>query len=112
MSLEDLCVFALDTSRAYGEAVARQFGLALAGHEEREFEDGEHKVRPLESVRGRDVYVIQSLYGEPGHSVNDKLVRLLFLINALRTAAPPVSARSCPTSPMRARTSAASRVTR
>jgi phosphoribosylpyrophosphate synthetase len=34
-------------------------GVMLARHEEREFEDGEHKARPLENVRGKDVYVIQ-----------------------------------------------------
>jgi ribose-phosphate pyrophosphokinase len=59
-------------------------GISLSAHEEREFEDGEHKVRPLVSVRGKDVFVIQSLYGEAGHTVNDKLCRLLFFLGALR----------------------------
>jgi ribose-phosphate pyrophosphokinase len=86
MSLEDLRLFALSASHAFGEKVARQLDVPLASHEEREFEDGEHKARPLESVRGKDVYVIQSLYGEPGNSVNDKLVRLLFFIGALKDA--------------------------
>ncbi|MHB8759603.1 MAG: ribose-phosphate diphosphokinase, partial [Thiobacillus sp.] len=63
-----------------------QLGQPLAEHEEREFEDGEHKARPLESVRGRDVYVVQSLHGETGASANDKLVRLLFFIAALKDA--------------------------
>ena len=36
--------------------------------EEREFEDGEHKARPLTSVRGRDVYLVQSLHGGPAAS--------------------------------------------
>jgi ribose-phosphate pyrophosphokinase len=84
MSLEELRLFALDASRALGEQVAQQLGQPLASHEEREFEDGEHKARPLESVRDCDVYVIHSLYGEPGHSANDKLVRLLFFIGALK----------------------------
>jgi ribose-phosphate pyrophosphokinase len=38
------------------------------------------------NVRGADVFVIQSLYGEPGESVNDKLCRLLFFAGALRDA--------------------------
>jgi ribose-phosphate pyrophosphokinase len=58
----------------------------LSPHEEREFEDGEHKARPLTSVRGKDVYVIQSLYAEPNNSVNDKFCRLLFFVGALRDA--------------------------
>ncbi|MEM5371241.1 ribose-phosphate pyrophosphokinase-like domain-containing protein [Paraburkholderia azotifigens] len=40
-------------------------------------------MRPLKSVRGRDVYVIHSRYAEPGHTVNDKLCELLFLVGAL-----------------------------
>lgn len=79
-------LFALDATRTYGEAVARELGTTLAPHEEREFEDGEHKARPLLNVRGRDVYVIQSLYGDAKQSVNDKLVRLLFFLGALRDA--------------------------
>jgi ribose-phosphate pyrophosphokinase len=82
----DLALFALGASRDYGERVARALGRALARHEEREFEDGEHKARPLESVRGRDAYVIHSLYGDSRHSANDKLVRLLFFLAALRDA--------------------------
>ena len=60
----DLALFALNASR----------------------ELGEHKSRSLETVRGRDVYVIHSLYGEPSQSVNDKLVRLLFFIGSLKDA--------------------------
>jgi ribose-phosphate pyrophosphokinase len=82
----DLILFALDASRDYGEKVARHLGVALAAHEERAFEDGEHKGRPLVSVRGRDAFVVQSLHGGPGQPVNEKLVRLLFFIAALRDA--------------------------
>lgn len=82
----ELTLFALDATRAYGEAVARELGATLAPHEEREFEDGEHKTRPLLNVRGRDVYVIQSLYGDAEQGVNDKIVRLLFFLGALRDA--------------------------
>ena len=60
--------------------------LSLRAHEERAFEDGEHKARPLGNVRGQDVFVIQSLYSDPHHSVNDKLCRLLFFLGALRDA--------------------------
>ena len=79
-------LFSLNTSRDFGEKVAKHLGIALSAHEERDFEDGEHKVRPLMNVRGQDVFVIQSLYGEPGASVNDKLCRLLFFIGALKDA--------------------------
>jgi ribose-phosphate pyrophosphokinase len=87
MIAETPSVFALNSSRDFAERVAQQLGIILAPHEEREFEDGEHKARPLESVRGKDVFVIQSLYGDARQSVNDKLCRLLFFIGALVDAA-------------------------
>jgi ribose-phosphate pyrophosphokinase len=96
MTCDDLSLFALDASRLFGERVAAELGIALTRHEEREFEDGEHKARPLENVRGRDVYVIHSLYGEPGISANDKLVRLLFFIGALKDASAARVTAVCP----------------
>jgi ribose-phosphate pyrophosphokinase len=86
MDTEAPLVFALGSSRPLGAAVAAKLGCELARHEEREFEDGEHKVRSLVSVRGRNVFAIHSLYGEPGQGVNDKLLRLLFFVGALRDA--------------------------
>lgn len=86
MDGDELLLFAPEASRRLGERVARALGLSLAALEERSFEDGEHKLRPLQNVRGRDCYVLHSLYGEPGQSGNDKLCRLLFLIGALRDA--------------------------
>jgi ribose-phosphate pyrophosphokinase len=79
-----LLLFALNASAALGGRVAEALGMPLAPHEEREFEDGEHKGRPLESVRGADAYVLQSLHGVGGQSANDKLVRLLLFIGALK----------------------------
>lgn len=79
-----MLLFALHDSRIFGEQMARHLGLGLSAHEERDFEDGEHKIRPLISVRGKDVYVLQSLYGGPVASVNDKLCKLLFFLGTLR----------------------------
>jgi ribose-phosphate pyrophosphokinase len=66
--------------------VCVSLGTPPSAHEEREFEDGEHKTRPLVNVRARDVFVIQSLYGDSSQSVNDKLCRFLFFLGALRDA--------------------------
>lgn len=82
----DPLLFAPEATRPLAERVAACAGLSLAPLEEREFEDGEHKARPLVPVRGRDVYVIQSLHGDGSQSVNDKLCRLLFLCGALGEA--------------------------
>jgi ribose-phosphate pyrophosphokinase len=83
---QGLALFAPAASRVFGARVAQHLGVELAALEERGFEDGEHKARPLESVRGSDVYVLHSLYGDAEQTVNDKLVRLLFLIGALGDA--------------------------
>ena len=86
MTWTNLRLFALNASRAFSEQVAESLGMPLAEHEEREFENGEHKVRPLVNVRGADVFVIHSLYGDAEQTVNDKLVRLAFFIGALKDA--------------------------
>jgi ribose-phosphate pyrophosphokinase len=82
----DLLLFTLEASRDFAQQIGSTLGLALAAHEERAFEDGEHKTRPLVNVRGRDVYVVQSLHADASQTVNDKLVRLLFFLGALRDA--------------------------
>jgi len=86
MANQMLRLFALHGSDELGAAVAAALGQPLAAHEEREFEDGEHKARPLTTVRGADVFVLHSLHGGPQHSANDKLCRLLFFIGALKDA--------------------------
>ena len=82
----EMSLFALDGSKELGEKIARELQISLSLLEEIDFEDGEHKIRPLESVKNRDVFVLHSLYGEPGRSTNDKLCRLLFFVGALRDA--------------------------
>ena len=86
MISETISIFSLETGKDFANKVASNLNLKLSAHEEREFEDGEHKIRPLESVRGKDVYIIQSLYSDEKMSVNDKLLRLLFFTGALKDA--------------------------
>nr|WP_254797169.1 ribose-phosphate diphosphokinase [Burkholderia ubonensis] len=83
-------------SASQSSLIAAHLGVVLTAHEERAFEDGEHKTRPLVSARGHDVYVVQSLHGEPGSSVNDKLCWLLLFIGALNDAS---AARVCSVAP-------------
>jgi len=87
MDPDNLRIFALNASREFGIQVCRHLGVTLSEHEEREFEDREHKARPLTNVRGKDVFVIHSLHADDGQSANDKLVRLLFFIGTLKDAA-------------------------
>ncbi len=81
-----IALFSLERGAPLLERICKRLDVAAGEHEEREFEDGEHKIRPLERVRGRDVYVVESLFGDPALSVNDKLARVLFFVGALRDA--------------------------
>jgi ribose-phosphate pyrophosphokinase len=77
-------LFALGGSEDFGRGVAAVLGQDLAPLESRSFEDGEHKLRPLTSVRGQDCYVLHALHGDEEQTVNDKLCRLLFFAATLR----------------------------
>ncbi len=77
-------LFALHGTEDFGIAVAQALWTVPDPHEERGFEDGEHKARPLVGVRGEDVYILHALDGGAGASANDKLCRLLFFIATCR----------------------------
>ncbi|WP_366657144.1 ribose-phosphate diphosphokinase [Fodinicurvata sp. EGI_FJ10296] len=76
--------FVLNGAEELGASIAAALGHAPAPHEERDFEGGEHKARPLTSVRDEDVFVLHDLVGDARFSVNDRLVRLLFFLAACR----------------------------
>src|SRR5882757_8081535 len=83
---DDPLIFGPARGADFVQRVAACLNIAPGRCEEREFEGGEQKMRPLQSVHGRQVYVLHSLFGEPAASANDKLCRLLFFIGALRDA--------------------------
>jgi ribose-phosphate pyrophosphokinase len=79
-----MLLFSLDSDATFAQALAASLGLPLAPHEDRRFEDGEHKLRPLVDPRGRDAYVVASLHGGPVGSPHDKLFHLLVFMATLR----------------------------
>ncbi|HEX6146408.1 MAG TPA: ribose-phosphate diphosphokinase [Acidimicrobiia bacterium] len=64
------------------EEVAETLGVALGELERSRFANGEIYVRPAESVRGADCYVIQSHC----HPINDHIMEQLITIDALNRA--------------------------
>lgn len=86
VSGDDFALFALHATSELGGKVAMDLGRPLNAHEERTFEDGEHKTRPLEPIGRKHVYVLQSLHSGPSESAHDKLCRLLFFIGAVKDA--------------------------
>lgn len=79
-----MLLFALDADKTLAHALAADLDESLAAHEDRTFEDGEHKLRPLVDPRGDDCYVLASLHGDPQASPQDKLVALLAFMATLR----------------------------
>jgi len=78
--------FALGESADLAKRVCEEARLALSPIEERRFQGGEFKFRPLDSVRGRTAIVLQSLAGSDDVPVGERLLRLLFLLLGLRDA--------------------------
>ena len=79
---ENVSLFALNANQPLGQAGADQVGIPLSKCTISHFADGEISVTIDESVRGREVYVIQSI-SEP---VNTNLMELLIMVDALRRA--------------------------
>lgn len=84
----ELRVFALVSTKEFGSEVCQSRSLmrSLDACEDANFPDGESYVRPEEDVRGRDVFVIQSLHGLTGESVDIKIAKLAIFNNAAKYA--------------------------
>jgi ribose-phosphate pyrophosphokinase len=79
---KDIKVFSGSSNRALAEAICKQIGTHLGDSEVGAFSDGENFVSIYETVRGSDVFVIQST----SSPVNDNLMELLIMIDALKRA--------------------------
>ena len=73
-------IFSGSASQAFAEEVCRYLHVPLANANVRRFSDGEISMQISESVRGRDVFIVQST-GAPS---NDNLMELLIMTDALR----------------------------
>jgi ribose-phosphate pyrophosphokinase len=79
---KDIKIFAGNSNRALAEEIAEKIGLPVGVATVGKFSDGEVAVNIGEVVRGSDVFIIQSTCPP----VNDNLMELLILIDALRRA--------------------------
>ncbi len=77
-----LMVFAGRSSHALGDLIAQRLGIELGDVQLTTFANGEIYVRFEESIRGADVFLVQSTY----QPVNDSLMELLFMVNAAKLA--------------------------
>ena len=79
-------LFSLSSNRPLAEEIAEYVGIPLSECNVQRFADGEVSINIEETVRGHDVFVIQST----NKPVNDNYLELLIMIDALKRA----SARS------------------
>jgi ribose-phosphate pyrophosphokinase len=81
---------------ALAEEVAAYLGVALSSPNIVDFANGEIRPRFEESVRGADVFVIQSHCRTPGRSVNDSLMEQWLMIDAAKRASAKRITAVCP----------------
>lgn len=78
----EIKLFAGNSNRPLAEAIAKKLNTELGGIDVGQFSDGEISVHIDETVRGRDLFIIQSTSAP----VNDNLMELLIMIDAARRA--------------------------
>ena len=76
----EIKLFSGTSNKPLAEAIAAKLNTSLGDIEIAHFSDGEIYVRYNESIRGKDVFLIQST----SNPVNDNLVELLIMIDAAR----------------------------
>ena len=77
---DSLRIFTGNAHPSLAKAVCQHLDLSLAEAEVDHFPDGETKVRIIDDVRGRDVFIVQPT----SPPVNDHLFELLVLIDAVK----------------------------
>lgn len=78
----EIKLFAGSSNRPLAEAIAAKLNTTLGNVEVGKFSDGETSIHIAETVRGRDLFIIQST-SDP---VNDNLMELLIMIDAAKRA--------------------------
>lgn len=78
----NLKIFSLSSNRPLAEKIAQEVGVELGKLSVDRFSDGEIQINIEESIRGDNVYIVQSTSAP----VNDNLMELLIMIDALRRA--------------------------
>ena len=96
LTTKRLALYSGRTHPALADEVAEHLGLVLGDANVTEFANGEMRPRFAESIRGSDVFIMQSHYGVDGRSINDSIMEQLIMIDtAYRASAKRITA-VCP----------------
>ena len=91
-----LALYSGRTHPELAQEVATHLNIELGHDNLVEFSNGEVRCRFGESIRGSDVFVIQSHYGVDNHSVNDSIMEHLIMIDAAYRASAKRITAVCP----------------
>ncbi|MDE6392887.1 MAG: ribose-phosphate pyrophosphokinase [Muribaculaceae bacterium] len=80
-NLPPIKVFAGEASRYLGESICKDLGIEMGKMKKERFADGEFEVGFEESIRGSEVYLVQSTF-----PTSDNLMELLLMIDAAKRA--------------------------
>ena len=87
---KDIKIFTGNSNPALAAEICKELGIPLGNSEVGSFSDGENFASIYETVRGSDVFVVQSTcaFVKDGkqYTVNDALMELLIMIDALKRA--------------------------
>ena len=81
---------------ALAREVAGHLNITLGEADVVEFANGEIRPRFGESIRGGDVFIMQSHFGHNGHSINDAIMEQLIMIDAAYRASAKRVTAVCP----------------
>jgi ribose-phosphate pyrophosphokinase len=79
-------LFSGSSNRELAEKIAKRMQTRVGNALVDRFKNDECRIEIRENVRGAEVFVLQSLCNSPSGSVNDSLMELLLMIDALRRA--------------------------
>jgi ribose-phosphate pyrophosphokinase len=80
--MNDFVIFSGNSNPILSQKICEYIQIPLGGEKVKRFSDGEIQIEIDENVRSKDVFVIQSIC----HPVNDNLVELLLMLDALKRA--------------------------
>ncbi len=91
-----LALYSGRTHPALAHEVANHLDTALGDPQLVDFANGEIRPRFRESIRGTDVFIMQTHYGCDGRSVNDSIMEQLIMIDAAQRASAKRITAVCP----------------
>ncbi|MRR14180.1 ribose-phosphate pyrophosphokinase, partial [archaeon] len=77
-----ICVFSGNSNRPLAVSICRILGIELGSAEVKQFSDGETAVDIHQSIRGKDIYIVQSTCSP----TNEHLMELLVMLDAVKRA--------------------------